>query len=239
MESLAIVPKTMAEVIDLADRLCKSGLVPKALQNKPADALLIILAGLDVGMSAPAAFRGFHVIEGKVCMGADTMIALVLASGKAAYFDRLEESPTSVTYETHRLGSPRPRRCTWTIEMAKAAAIDRKDNWRLYPRAMLSARAKAELARDVYPDILAGLHTPDELGSEWRSMETPIDAEYVDVPLPPPFTDEETATLDSIDSAATVDDLKVIAAQLSVKGPALDEARKRYSSRMVTLRQAQ
>ena len=55
----------MPECIDLAERLCKSGLVPKALQGKPADTLLIILAGLDVGMSAPAAFRGFFVIDGK------------------------------------------------------------------------------------------------------------------------------------------------------------------------------
>lgn len=163
VKSLAIVPRTLDESNALAEQLAKSTLLPKAMQGKAADVLVTIMAGQEMGLSPMASLRAIHVIEGKPVLSADGMIALVLGSQKAIYFERVDESDTSVTYETQRVGANKPRRCTWTLQMAKNAGLALKDNWRAYPRAMLASRAKAELARDVYPDVLAGCYTDDEI----------------------------------------------------------------------------
>lgn len=180
IRSLAIIPRTVAECVDLAERLATSELLPKALRNKVPDVLMTIMAGQEMGLAPMAALRSFHVIEGKPVMGADGLVAVVLGSGKAVYFERIEETDTSVTYETLRVGAKAPKRCTWTMAQAKAAALDKKDNWRLYPRPMLAARAKAELARDVYPDVVAGCYIDDET-SDWTPPSRNDDAIDADI----------------------------------------------------------
>ena len=92
------------------------------------------------------------------------MVALVLKSGLAQYFRLVESTDTSCTYETHRKGNPEPTSHTYTIEDAKLAGLLRNDNWLKIPKPMLRARCSSELGRIDYPDILAGLYTPDELG---------------------------------------------------------------------------
>lgn len=159
--ALAIVPSSIEGYDSLAERFAKSKLLPDGIAGKPADILVTLMAGQELGLTPMASIRGIHVIKGKPVLSADLMVAVVLGSGKASYFRRISEADDSVTYETHRIGSPEPQRCTWTAAQAKRAGLV-GDNWRLYPRAMLAARAKSELARDVYPDVLAGCYDPDE-----------------------------------------------------------------------------
>lgn len=227
--ALAIIPRTIGEVTDLAERLSKSSLLPKSMQGKMPDVLVTILAGQEMGLSPMASLRNFHVVEGRPLLSADGMVALVLGSGKAAYFRRSAESDTSVTYETLRRGEDKVRTCTWTSEMIKRAGLNTKDNHRLFGRQMLAARAKAELARDVYPDVLAGCYTQDE-AADWiaptRNVDV-VDAEFTEAPLDP---------LSAIDLAETADGLKALAPQLN-KLPADQKAvaRDRYQARMDAL----
>jgi hypothetical protein len=182
-KALAIIPKSITELTTLAELLAKSDLLPKALRGKVPDVAMTILAGQEMGLTPMAALRNFHVIEGKPVMSADGMVALALGSGKAVYFRSVEESAEIAIWETFRVGAEKPQRCTWTKQMAKDAGLSTKDNWRLYPRAMLAARAKAELARNVYPDVLAGCAATEEVG-DWvqpRNVDA-VDAEFVDVP---------------------------------------------------------
>lgn len=250
-KALAIVPKSIDEFSDLAERFSKSSLLPKGMQGKAADVLVTIMAGHEMGLAPMASLRAIHVIEGKPVLSADGMIALVLGSGKATYFERVEESDKAVTYETHRVGAKTPRRCTWTIEMAKAAGLHLKDNWRAYPRAMLASRAKAELARDVFPDVLAGTYTMEEIEREDAPRETRAqaiersdykhrdehiaDAEIVEHPLNPALD----AALDAIAAAETVVQLKTETAQslsdMKLTGPAKSVAGIAYKSRLAEL----
>lgn len=229
VRALAIIPKSVTECKELAEILAKSELLPKALRGKVPDVLMMILAGQEMGLSPMASLRNVHVIEGKPVLSADGMVALVMGSGKAVYFDRIAESDTSVTYETLRVGSKTPRKCTWTIAMAKAAALDKKDNWRGYPRAMLAARAKSELARDVYPDVLSGCYTADEIEDDY---ERPAVSDAVDAEI---ATTEE-ATLAAIDAAESVDALKALTERLkTLPEEAKVKARERYTARYEAL----
>ncbi len=163
-KELSIIPRTFAEVQTMAEALAKSALLPEALRGKVPDLVFSILAGAELGLSPIASIRGIHVISGKPVLAADTMMGLVLASGLAEYFSQVDATATSVTFECKRKGAPKSQRCTWTLDDAKRAGVY-KNVWLTYPRHMLAARAKAELARAVFPDLLAGLYDPDEIQS--------------------------------------------------------------------------
>lgn len=239
-KSLAIIPRTIEECTDLAERLSQSSLLPKAMQGKMPDVLVTIIAGQEMGLAPMASLRAIHVIEGKPVLSADGMIAIILGSGKAQYFERVEESDTSVTYETLRIGAKSPRRCTWTIAQAKAAALHLKDNWRGYPRAMLASRAKAELARDVYPDVLAGCYTPDEIDSSGPRPEyKPQAVAHADVPDAEIVTEStaEPSELSAIDAADSVESLKALAPELNkLTGEWKQKAKDRYKARLEVIR---
>lgn len=247
-----IAPRSLDEVVTLAERIAKSGLLPKELQNKVPEVMMQIMAGQELGLAPMASIRSFSIISGKPVMSADAMVAIVLGSGKAEYFRRVGEgSDKSVTYATKRKGGEE-QRCTWTIEMAKQAALHQKDNWRTFPRAMLASRAKSELARDVYSDILAGVFTADEIEptdqvyAEARAtlraerkadMAADVaDAEFTDAPAD---TGDHPDVI-AIDNQETVEALKAHAskiAALKLTGAPKDRATARYNAKMAKLKQ--
>lgn len=228
--SLAVVPKTIDEVNDLAERFSKSSLLPKSMQGKAADVLVTIMAGAEMGLSPMASLRAIHVIEGRPVLSADGMAALVLGSGRAKYLTRVEESDTSVTYETCRVGTETPRRCTWTIEMSKRAGLHLKDNWRAHPRAMLAARAKAELARDVYPDVLMGCYTMDEIEAS-----APATVHQIDV-VDAEIVDLAAEAIDAINKAESVEAVRALSKGLSkLSEPARSQAKEAYKARLAFL----
>lgn len=241
--ALAIVPRTIDEVSDLAERFSKSTLLAKSMQGKPADVLVTIMAGQEMGLSPMASLRAIHVIDGKPVLSADGMIALVLGSGKAKYFTRVAESDTSVTYETCRVGTDVPRRCTWTWQMAKDAGLSLKDNWRLYKRQMLASRAKSELARDVYPDVLMGCYTDDEIG-QTASAPASAPAMHVSTTTNTDVIDAEIvsegdapAELAAIDKAETQQQLDELAPKLAALPDQWKQvARDRWSQRSQKLK---
>lgn len=163
VESLAIVPKSFGEIMSMADVLSKSSLLPKALHGKIPEVAMMIQTGLELGLAPTTALRTIHVIEGKPVLSADLMVGLVRSRGVCEYFVLVEETAASVTYETKRIGEA-PQRFTWSHEDTKTAGLNNKDNWRLYPRQLRRARCKSILARDVYPDVLAGIY--DESSDE-------------------------------------------------------------------------
>lgn len=239
VKALAIVPRTLDESSDLAERLSKSSLLPKAMQGKAPDVLVTIMAGQEMGLSPMASLRAIHVIEGKPVLSADGMIALVLGSGKAEYFERTAESDTSVTYETKRVGG-KVRQCTWTIQMAKNAGLALKDNWRAYPRAMLASRAKAELARDVYPDVLAGCYTEDEIQYE-RAASLPVSAPVEHIEDAEIVENPATEWVDKIKATTSEDACKALAQEIAaakLTNGAQAEVNAAYKARLAEHRKA-
>lgn len=164
-------PRTMAEAWKLAQTFHASGLLPRGIAS-PEAAFTIIATGAELGLSPMASLRSIHVIEGKPVLSAALIAGIVqrrpdLCEG----FALVESSDTIATYETTRRGQA-PVRMSFTIEQAQRARLTDKDNWKKYPHAMLRARASAELARAVYPDVVGGLYDPDEIpGAEVRTVE--------------------------------------------------------------------
>jgi hypothetical protein len=162
--SMALVPRGLAEATQMSDTLSKSQLLPEHFRGKPSDVFLAIAFGLELGLGPIAALQSIYVIKGKPGLYADAMVALVLASGMAEYFTLVEMSADSATWETKRHGAPAPTRVTVSIEQAqKAGWAAQNPKYGTEPDIMLSARAKGRLAKQVYPDVLKGIASVEEI----------------------------------------------------------------------------
>jgi hypothetical protein len=175
------------------------------------------MAGRDLGFSYTQALRAFHVLKGKPTLSADGMVAACLARGVCAYFRPVEVTEQSATWETQRNGCD-PVRYTFTMQDAERAGL-LSDMYRRHPKRMLSARCKAYLARDVYPEVLMGLVTEDEADeisgarSAPRTAQrpAPVVVEAVPLPVDPPATEGDAVTLyQRIQAAETVEALSTL-----------------------------
>jgi hypothetical protein len=216
----AVLPRSMAEVKDLAKIAIASGLAPKDVRSAEA-AFVIIATGMELGLSPMQALRGIHVINGKPILSSDLIVALVKRHPLCAYFSLIESTAERATYTTHRNGEPTETSLTWTLEDARRADLAGKGTWKHHPTAMLRARCSAALARAVYPDLLLGIYEEGE-GEEIAARKPApvrevapveaIEAEYVDGP------DPVTLLEIHIDVAATEADLKACGEELRALG---------------------
>lgn len=150
------------EAWKLACRVAGTEFVPKALRDKPEAVLACILAGHEAGLSPMTSLRSIHVIEGRPAMSAELMRAIVARAGHEVWVE--ESTSTRAIVAGKRNGSSRELKVTWTEDDARRAGLLGKENWKKYPRAMLVARASTELARYLFPDVLAGIsHSIEEL----------------------------------------------------------------------------
>lgn len=157
-------PPTVADAWKMAKMLAQSGLVPTALRDKPSDVLVVLMTGRELGLPPMTSLRSLHVIEGRVQMAAEMMVARCKARPDICrYFQMIESTLDHAVYETLRAGAPKPTRYEYTIRDAMAAQLLGKSNWKSSPRAMLRARASSGLARIEYPDLVAGLIIEDEI----------------------------------------------------------------------------
>jgi 5'-3' exonuclease len=161
-------PRSMRDAIVLAKDLHASRLF--SAYGTPQGVLSTIMLGRELGLPAMGALRSVHIIEGKHTLAASAMVALVLRSGFAEYFEPVSFDEKQATYVTKRKGARGEVTLTHTIEMAtQAGLVKPNSNWVKVPTDMLIARASARLARMVYPDILAGLYTPEEIAETRES----------------------------------------------------------------------
>lgn len=159
----AYEPRNIQDAYQLAKYFAESRLMAEL--GTPERVLLIMATGAELGIPATAALRGIHIIKGKPSVSADLKVALVMRSKECEYFRLIETTAEQATYETKRRGSA-PIRMTFTIadaRRAKLAVDDADSNWSKYRPAMLRHRCSSELATAVYPDIVLGLPTTDEM----------------------------------------------------------------------------
>jgi len=182
--SSAIEPQNMTELGQLAEKAAKSRFFGC---ETPEQALMVMMAGKDLGLSYTQSLRAFYIVKGRPCFSAQGMVAVCLKSPLCKYFRTVSVSATEATVETKRGDDP-PRQATFTIQEARLAGLANKDNWKAYPSRMLLARAQAFLAREVYPDLLMGLYDPDEIEPAARP------ARRIEVVQMAPPTPEEQAT---------------------------------------------
>lgn len=196
-------PRSVDEAFEIARTLHAGGLLPRAL-TRPESVFTVLMAGKELGLTALKALRSIHVIDGKVVMSADLIVALCKSRRDVCkYFQLVESSSQVATYETQREGDPSPTRISYTLDDARTAGLVGKDNWKKHPGAMLRARCSAALARAVYPDLAMGLYDPDELERDAAPVAAPR-REVVEVRESSGEFTEFSAALDSAADLSSV-----------------------------------
>lgn len=166
MTEIAVRQETSLDAkVRYAQVMARASLLPKAYREQPANVLLAIEHGEMLGMPPLAAIQMIHIIDGRPAASAGLISALVRRAGHRL---RVTGSDTQATATIVRADDPEfTYTATWDMDRAKAAGLLGKTNWRLYPAAMLKARAVSEVARDACQEALCGLtYTADELGAQ-------------------------------------------------------------------------
>ncbi len=151
--------------LELAGRIANTEFVPTALRRRPEAVLAALMSGAERGLGPMESLRSINVIEGRPSLSAEAMRALVLAAGHE--IEIVETTAVKATLVGRRAGSDSTSPAfTWTMDRARRARLANKDNWVKYPESMLLARASTDLCRAVFPDVIAGLASTEEVTDE-------------------------------------------------------------------------
>jgi len=145
-----------------AKKLAGSDLVPKDFKNNPANCFIAIQWGKDLGLAPLQATQNIAVINGRPALWGDAVPALVIASKQCEYINMTFENNTAIC-KVKRINQPE-HISTFSMQQARTAGLlEKQGPWKQYPDRMLQNRARAFALRDVFPDVLKGLYTAEEL----------------------------------------------------------------------------
>lgn len=155
----------LVSVAQLAERIAETDFVPQAMRGSAAAVTAAILYGREVGLPPMTALTQVYVYDGRPALYAEAMRALVLAAGHE--LEIRQATGASVTVAGRRRGSDRWQEVVWNLDMARAAGLVRdRSGWSKFPRAMLVAKATAELCRQLFPDVIHGFRAMEDLSNE-------------------------------------------------------------------------
>ncbi len=148
-------------IVQQANVLAKSSIVPKAYQRKPDDIIAAAMYGREVGFGVTTSLALIDMIEGNATINAEGKVALVRGAGHsiAGTVDNMKAVVTGKRSDTGDTMT-----VTFSMEDAARANLANKQNWKQHPSDMLWARAVSALCRRLFPDVCIGLsYTPEEV----------------------------------------------------------------------------
>jgi len=213
----------------LAQALAQGTQLPTALRGKPADILITLMWGAELGLSGLQAINGIYVTNGRPNLTGILWNALVLAAGHGV--DSVEDIddrglPTCETTLT-RGDTGRSVTVKWTIANAERAGLckvvdgqirARSKNgdplpWEQYPEDMLFWRTLVRCCRRLAPEVAFGfgLHDPSPMVDEHG-------VEVVEAVRVPPLIPQPQVP---VDAGAVADEVRATVAEFAPR-PVVD-----------------
>jgi len=172
-ETFSLQPRSFQEAKEMAEYMAKSDMVPKDYKGKPANVLLAVQMGSELGLKPLQALQGISCVNGRPCVWGDALHAIVISHPE---FESIEETDdgTNATCTIKRKGH-NPIARTFSVDDAKTAGLFEKggykDNygkpvdgiWKKYPKRMRQMRARAYACRDAFADALKGIQSVEEV----------------------------------------------------------------------------
>lgn len=225
----ALEPRSLSEAITLCKMAVASGFLPKAI-SKPEAALMILMRGRELGLTAMQSFASINVIEGKTSMSAELIVAKVKQKRDVCrYFRFVDGDEKKAVFETHREGDPEPTTLEYTWEDAVRMKFADKDNYKKQPANMLRWRCAVALARLVYPELTLGLVDSDEAQVIARETKV-VEADVIDATAIESLDDRVAAFITRIEAAPDESSLKEIVSEI-MRDTAAAEIKARVKSK--------
>lgn len=173
---------------DMAQSLVPTGFLPESIKT-PEQAVAIMLKGRELNVPPMYALSNIAIVKGKPTISAEMMLALIYRDhGKRAI--RVKESTNERCTVEYRLdGWDDVSSYSFTMDDAKKAGLTGNQTWSKYPAAMLRARCISAVARMAFPECIAGMYVPGELGDD---VQVTDDGEVVSVA---PSIDQDTGEI--------------------------------------------
>lgn len=195
----SMAPSNMAEAMQLADMMSKAQLVPVALQQHPADCLLVIEQAMRWGMSPFAAAQAVSVISGKLMFEGKLVAAVINANGNLQ--ERLSYDYSGAgdnrTIKVSGLlkGERKPREVEVVLRNVKTS----NKVWATQPDQQLMYHGVRVWARRHMPEMMLGVYSPEEfemIDNGYPMIEQPKEEmKAVIVPAPKPKEESENYQL--------------------------------------------
>jgi len=130
-------------------------------------AYVVVSMGYEMGIPPMTALAHIFIVNDKPCCDAILMLALIKQKCPDSIIDYVLRTKEKCLIEVRRKPSDKVMQFEFSIEDAKTAQLTHKDNWKKYPKNMLTWRTISDMAKLIFPDcVLTLCYTPDELGAE-------------------------------------------------------------------------
>ena len=153
-----------------AELYSRSSMIPKQFRGKPADIVVAIETGREMGMTPLGALRSLDVIQGKVAFPAKTQLALMIQS--PSYYWHTISSNAEIlkngvcVMKGARKGWPDGvvQEVTYSIQEAKEARLwASSPSWKNHPADMVKHRCVTRFIDTVFADVLMGITSQEHM----------------------------------------------------------------------------
>lgn len=160
----SLAPRSLQEAMDYAKLIAQSGMVPQSFQGKPADVLVAVQMGAELGLPPTQALQNIAVINGRPSLWGDAVLAICKGSPLCEYVrERWDDKTNTATCIAKRRGDDEEVVRTFSFDDAnRAGLLNRKGPWSQYPQRMAAMRARSWAVRDAFPDLLRGISVREE-----------------------------------------------------------------------------
>lgn len=155
-------PQTFEQALTFAQYMADSDMVPKDFKGKPANCLIAMQWGLELGLKPLQAIQNIAVINGRPSMWGDAMLALVRSSPLCEYVVEGWHPDGTAYCKAKRRGEPEQIRDFSDADAKLAGLLSKQGPWTTGPKRMKQLRARAFALRDVFTDVLRGIAMAEE-----------------------------------------------------------------------------
>lgn len=167
--------RTNPPIADLMETARAVSMTPMSDGRDVPTLFAIMLAGWELGLGSMASLRQIYLMQGKIVLSAGLILGLAKQHPDCEYIRQLESTNERCVMEAKRRSSPTPERYTFDLNDARMAGLN-SATWKKHAKAMLRARCAGHLARGSFPDAVAGIYDPEELGP-LATTEPPLEHE--------------------------------------------------------------
>lgn len=147
----------------IAGLVAKGSMFPE-WRGKADEALLVIYVGQSLDLNWFYSLSNITVINGRPVVWGDAMMALCQQSKHMEYCtETFDRQTMTATCEAKRVGQPLQTRTFSKTDAERARLWEKGFVWKNYPERMLQMRARGFALRDVFPGVLQGLGSAEEV----------------------------------------------------------------------------